>query len=328
MSQDDYVAINTNPEIAIVASQSSREPALATSVEELRRLDDVLTPRDRRLLQLRDDASAVSLVGRKIQLSQALALSNQALATLGYHVDAHAARATTLEDSDFARLGVRIAELPAMQRQADEVVVARTGGGVSLALGMARVFSRLPAMNTLLSYWYHFAIMFEALFVLTTIDTGTRIGRFLVQEFFAKSLPSLGKSTSKLGAVTASLLIVAGWSYFILTGTISTIWPMFGIANQLLACTALCIGTSLLLREAPKRKYALVTFVPLVAVSISTLIAGIQSIRTIFWPLACQPSSRVTGVVNVAVTTTLLACVAAVLLGSGRKWVGMLSDRE
>ena len=119
-------------------------------------------------------------------------------------------------------------------------------------------------MSTLLAYWYHFAIMFEALFILTTIDTGTRIGRFLMQEFMGRALARRSASRrASPGAVIATTLIVAGWSYFILTGNISTIWPMFGIANQLLACTALCVGTTIILREGKKKTYALVTLGPL-----------------------------------------------------------------
>src|SRR5205823_2828785 len=150
-----------------------------------------------------------------VSLSTALALSNRTLAALDFHVDAAAPRATMFDDADFARLGVKVKELPALQRQSDEVVAARTGGGVSLAVGMARVFSGLPGMSTLLAYWYHFAIMFEALFILTTIDTGTRIGRFLMQEFMARFSPELGASTSRPGAFVSTLLIVAGWTYFI-----------------------------------------------------------------------------------------------------------------
>ena len=143
-------------------------------------------------------------------------------------------------------------------------------------------------MRTLLAYWYHFAIMFEALFILTTIDTGTRIGRFLMQEFLGRVSPELGKSTSRPARFVATAIIVAGWSYFILTGSISTIWPMFGIANQLLACTALCVGTTILLREAKKKSYALVTLAPLLFVGTTTITAGIESVRRIFLPHARQ----------------------------------------
>jgi carbon starvation protein len=323
MPQEDYVAINTNPQIAIVATDTPSGEGLARDGAQLASIETVLTPHDRELLGLKAGQNVTSLAGKKVALGHALALSNGTLAALDYHVDPAAARATMLEDADFARLGVHVKELPALQRQADEVVAARTGGGVSLAVGMARVFSGLPGMSTLLAYWYHFAIMFEALFILTTIDTGTRIGRFLMQEFMGRVSPSLGKSTSKPGAIIATAIIVAGWSYFILTGSISTIWPMFGIANQLLACTALCIGTTIILREGKKKSYALVTLGPLLFVSTTTLTAGVESVRRIFLPLVANPATRTIGLVNVVVTVVLLACVVMIMVGSAIRWWGL-----
>ena len=323
MPQEDYVAINTNPQVAIVADDSSRGAGLARDATQLASIDSVLTPHDRELLGPKTGQNVTSLAGRKVSLAHALALSNGTLAALEYHVDPAAARATMLEDADFARLGVHVKELPAMQREADEIVAARTGGGVSLAVGMARVFSGLPGMSTLLAYWYHFAIMFEALFILTTIDTGTRIGRFLMQEFMGRLSPELGKSTSKPGAFIATTIIVAGWSYFILTGNISTIWPMFGIANQLLACTALCVGTTIILREGKKKIYALVTLGPLLFVGTTTITAGVQSVRIIFLPLMANEATATLGLVNVVVTLILLSCVTMVIVGSAWRWWGL-----
>jgi carbon starvation protein len=323
MPQEDYVAINTNPQIAVVASAQSKGEGLARSAEDLSKLDGVLTAHDRELLGLSAGTSISSLAGKKVVLSNALALSNRSLATLGYNVDPEAPRATMLEDADFARLGVKVKELPALSRQSDEIVAARTGGGVSLAVGMARVFSGLPGMGTLLAYWYHFAIMFEALFILTTIDTGTRIGRFLMQEFMGRVSPELGKSTSRTGAFVATALIVGGWSYFILTGSISTIWPMFGIANQLLACTALCVATTILLREAKKKSYAFLTLGPLAFVGTTTITAGIQSVQKIFLPMLDKPATHTTGIVNVIVTSLLLVCVTLVIVGSAIRWWGL-----
>ncbi len=328
MPMEDYVAINTNPQIAIVASDEKHTPGLARDEEQLAKLDGVLTDHDRTLLGMSASAPAASLAGKKISLANALALSNGALAALDYHVDASAPRATMLDDADFARLGVKVKELPALQKQSDEVVAARTGGGVSLAVGMARVFSGLPGMNTLLAYWYHFAIMFEALFILTTIDTGTRIGRFLMQEFMARVSPELGKSTSRSGAILATTLIVGGWTYFILTGSISTIWPMFGIANQLLACTALCVGTTIILREAKRKIYALVTLGPLLFVGTTTITAGVESVRRIFLPLLANPATFTLGIVNVVVTVILLVCVALVIVGSAVRWWGIAKARD
>jgi carbon starvation protein len=323
MPQEDYVAINTNPQIAIVATDASRGTGLARDAAQLASVEGVLTAHDRDLLGLKAGENVTAIAGKKVSLSHALALSNGTLGALDYHVDVAAARATMLDDGDFARLGVHVKELPAMQREADEVVAARTGGGVSLAVGMARVFSGLPGMSTLLAYWYHFAIMFEALFILTTIDTGTRIGRFLMQEFMGRLSPSLGKSTSKPGAIIATTIIVAGWSYFILTGNISTIWPMFGIANQLLACTALCVGTTIILREGKKKIYALVTLGPLLFVGTTTITAGVQSVRMIFLPLMANEATRTLGLVNVVVTLILLVCVTMVIVGSAWRWWGL-----
>ncbi len=324
MPQEDYVAINTDPEIAVVATEASKGAGLARSEAELASLGVVLDAHDRSLLGLRDGQSPEALAGKRIKLSKALALSNRSLAALGYHADPSEARATSLEDADFVRLGVQVRDLARLQKQADEVVVARTGGGVSLAIGMARVFSGLPGMNTLLSYWYHFAIMFEALFVLTTIDTGTRIGRFLMQDFLGRIRPSWAESTSRPGAVLATALIVGGWTAFILTGNIQTIWPMFGVANQLLACTALCVGTSIVLREAKKRVYALVTVLPLVFVGTTTITAAVHSVLFLYLPLTQNKATRTLGYVNAALTTLLLACLVMVLVGSIARWVKVL----
>jgi carbon starvation protein len=324
MPPEDYVAINTDPKVSLVASDASHGEGLARSEAELVRAGADMSGHDRELLGLAPGQPLSALATKRLPASKVLALSNPTLAALGYHVDRESPRATTLDDADFARLGLHVKELPALSQTAGEVVAARTGGGVSLAVGMARVFSGLPGMSTLLAYWYHFAIMFEALFILTTIDTGTRIGRFLMQEFLGRMAPSLGESTSRPGALISTGLIVSGWTYFILTGNISTIWPMFGIANQLLACTALCIATTILLREAPRRVYAWVTLAPLLFVGVTTITAGVESVGTLYVPMMRDAATRTTGLVNVVVTLVLLACVAMVIVGSAMRWVAIV----
>jgi carbon starvation protein len=324
MPTEDYVTINTDPKIAVVATVETHGEGLATSEGDLSRALPSFTPHDRSLLGLGKDSGAATLATSKLPASKVLALSNGALYALGYHVDPNAPRATTLDESDFARLGLHVKELPHLAESSGEVVAARTGGGVSLAVGMARVFSALPGMNALLAYWYHFAIMFEALFILTTIDTGTRIGRFLMQEFLGRADPRLGASTSLAGGILSTLLIVGGWTYFILTGSISTIWPMFGIANQLLACTALSVATTLLLRESSRRVYALVTLLPLAFVSVTTVTAGVESIFILYLPMTRVAGTRTTGLVNAGVTSLLLACIAMILVGSARRWVAIV----
>jgi len=221
-----------------------------------------------------------------------------------------------------------VTDLPLLARESREVIAARTGGAVSLAIGMSRVFSGLPGMKTLIAYWYHFAIMFEALFVLTTIDTGTRVGRFLLQEFVGKVWAPFARPAWLPGAVIASFAIVAGWSYFILTGSISTIWPMFGIANQLLAATALAVGTTVLMREAKKPIYALVTLAPLLFVGTTTLTAGVQAIQQMYLPLLKSPATHTLGMVNSVLTALLLAGVVAILIGSAMRWASLLKSRR
>lgn len=327
MPPEDYVAINSDPKVAIVQTGPS-SAGLARSLEQLKGAETALTPHDRELLGLAPGAAITSLASQKVAASKLLALSNGTLAALDYEVDPKSNHATTLGDGDFARLGIKVKELPSLSKHAGEVVAARTGGGVSLAIGMARVFSGLPGMGTLISYWYHFAIMFEALFILTTIDTGTRIGRFLMQEFLGRFSPELGKSTSYSGAFLATGLIVAGWTYFILTGNISTIWPMFGIANQLLACAALCVGTTIILRESPKKAYAWITLGPLAFVGTTTITAGIQSVFTIYYPMSQVAATRITGLVNLIVVSVLLCGVVFIIFGSASRWLALLKTRQ
>jgi carbon starvation protein len=326
MPPDDYVTINTDPRIAVVATSETHDHGLARSVEDLERAAPTFTAHDRALLGLGADQSVTTLREARLPASKLLALSNPALGALGYHVDPAAQRATTLDEVDFARLGLHVKELPSLSQSSGEVVAARTGGGVSLAVGMARVLGALPGMKSLLAYWYHFAIMFEALFILTTIDTGTRIGRFLMQEFVARASPELGKSTSVPGALIATGLVVGGWTYFILTGSISTIWPMFGIANQLLACAALCVATTIILRESKRRVYALTTLMPLLFVGTTTVAAGVESIGMLYLPMASVPATHTIGLINAVVTAVLLCCIASIVIGSAACWRRLLSS--
>jgi carbon starvation protein len=170
-----------------------------------------------------------------------------------------------------------------------------------------------------MSYWYHFAIMFEALFILTTIDTGTRVARFLVQEFLGRAWQPFENTSWMPGTLISTLLVVAGWSYFILTGSISQIWPMFGIANQLLAAVALCVGTSVILNSG-RARYAWVTLAPLAFVATTTLYAGYLSITDNFLPLTKNPAKAFAGYLDSALTATLMACVVVILVASARSW--------
>jgi carbon starvation protein len=228
----------------------------------------------------------------------------------------------------FQTLGIPIVNLPMLEQQVGEVVTGRTGGAVSLAVGMAQIFSGLPGMRGLMDYWYHFAIMFEALFILTTIDAGTRVARFLVQEFFGRFYPPFARTDWMPGTVISTGLVVFGWGYFIWTGSISTIWPMFGISNQLLAVVALLIGTTIIINLG-RARYVWVTVIPLCFLSTTTLSAGFLSVRDNFWPLAVgpDPSRHFQGYLDSALTVIMMACVVIILVTAIRRWVAAFRAR-
>ncbi len=234
--------------------------------------------------------------------------------------------AINVSPAKFALLGIGTVNLPELARQVGENIAGRTGGAVSLAVGMAQVFSSLPGMKGLMSYWYHFAIMFEALFILTTIDTGTRVARFIAQEFLGKAYPPFARTDWLPGTVIASALVVAPWTYFILTGSISTIWPMFGVANQLLAVIALCIGTTVILHRG-KARYMVVTLAPMVFVAVTTLTAGWLNIWDNFLPLAREPGKFLIGSINAILTVLMMACAITMIFLSVRRWVRVLRAR-
>jgi carbon starvation protein len=217
-----------------------------------------------------------------------------------------------------------VVNLPELERQVGEQVEGRTGGGVSLAVGMAQIFTALPGMRGLIAYWYHFAIMFEALFILTTIDAGTRVGRFLVQEFLSRVHEPFGRQNWMPGSIVATMLVVGGWSFFIYTGEINTIWPMFGVANQLLACVALTVATTIIVNIG-KAKYVWVTGGPLAFVATNTLYAGFLSVRDNFWPMTrhLDPTISFTGWVQTSCTLVMMACVFVIIGAAVSRWVGL-----
>jgi carbon starvation protein len=226
----------------------------------------------------------------------------------------------------FKTLGMTVVNLPELQSEVGEVVAGRPGGAVALAVGMAQIFSGLPGMRGLMAYWYHFAIMFEALFILTTIDSGTRIGRFLVQEFGGRLWKPLARTDWLPGSIISTFAIVGGWTYFIWTGNIAMIWPMFGVANQLLAVVALAVGTTIIINIG-RKKYAWVTFVPLCFISITTLTAGYMSVRDNFWPMAIgpNPALHTQGYVQSICTVIMLICAIIILGATARRCLQVLS---
>src|SRR5436190_1092080 len=227
-------------------------------------------------------------------------------------VDTHSTEGFNLQPQEIDRLE---------QESGEKNLRGRTGGAVTLALGIAKIFSGIPGLGGFMKYWYHFAIMFEALFILTTIDTGTRVARFLVGEFGGRFYKKLEEPNWLPGSVVTSVLVVCAWSAFIWSGSISTIWPMFGVANQLLAAVALCVATTIVINSG-KARYAWVTIVPLVFVSTTTLVAGWESITDIFWPLSQKPETATLGYIDTILTALIMFAAIVILFDSIRRWFG------
>jgi carbon starvation protein len=234
------------------------------------------------------------------------------------------------------------------QSVGEVTLFGRTGGAPSLALGMAHIFARGGGGEAVLGFWYHFAIMFEALFILTIIDAGTRVGRFMLQDLLGHFSKPLGRTSWMPGVIASSAVIVAAWGFFLVQGVrdplggINSLWPLFGIANQLLAAIALSVATTVILKmHGPK--YLWITCVPLVWLVIVTFAGAWQKI---FSPLPrvgflAQVSALRKGVMTPEIETlifnnrldafvcgTFMVLVAIVLADSLRLWYGILAGTE
>lgn len=215
----------------------------------------------------------------------------------------------------FAKLGMQIVNLPELSRLVGEEVAGRPGGAVSLAVGMAYIFSSIPGLKHLMAYWYQFAIMFEALFILTTIDAGTRVARYILQDFARIKNPN-----APWNVIITSAIVSFAWGYLIYGGEIKTIWPIFGVSNQLLATLALAIGTTIILKKSGKISYALITFVPMVFLAITTINAGLTTMINVYLPKGMY--------LNTGLSILMISLAAVILLDSFRRWFQIIKTGE
>ena len=238
----------------------------------------------------------------------------------------------------------------------EKTLLARTGGAPSLAVGMAHIFSNTLGGRTVMALWYHFAIMFEALFILTTLDAGTRVGRFLLQDFLGQIWPPLGRTSWYPSVILTSGLMVGAWGYFLYQGVIdplggiNSLWPLFGIANQLLAAIALCVVTTILFRTN-RIRYVWVSLVPLFWLLAVTMTAGYQKLfsphlRIGFLAHAADLSARLAaGAVpaeklaetqalifndrlDAVLTGLFMVLVLVIVAESARQWYRVLSGKR
>ncbi|TAN63482.1 carbon starvation protein A [bacterium] len=233
---------------------------------------------------------------------------------------------TTLSFDALTALGFPPVNIAELSSTVGVNVAGRPGGAVSLAVGMAYIFSGLPGMKGLMPYWYNFALMFEALFILTTVDTGTRVARFILQELGGYAYKPLRRTDWMPGTIITSALVVFSWAFLINSGSISTIWPMFGVANQLLAALALCVGTTIIIKSG-KAKYAWTTLAPMMFMFVMTLTASWK----LFWlfdsksAVALNPSDAFTYRLDSVLVAVMAVLAVVAIADSAYKWFGLIS---
>jgi carbon starvation protein len=234
----------------------------------------------------------------------------------------------------------------------EATLLGRVGGAPSLAVGMAQIFSHAFGPG-LVALWYHFAIMFEALFILTTVDAGTRVGRFMLQELAGHLWAPMGRTSWYPSIVSSSALVVGAWGYFLVQGVldplggINSLWPLFGISNQLLAAVALCVGTTIILKRG-KQRHIWVTVLPLAWLLAVTLTAGWQKIfspdpRLGFLAHAERTAAQIasgaldsaTGArlifndrLDAAMAAVFITVVLLVVVSSVREWLQVMRGRK
>lgn len=236
---------------------------------------------------------------------------------------------TTLSLDALSAMGFPVSKIHELSQTVGTDVAGRPGGAVSLAVGMAYIFSGLPGMKGLMPYWYNFALMFEALFILTTVDTGTRVARFILQELGGYVYKPLTQTHWMPGTILTSFAVVGAWAYLIYSGSISTIWPMFGVANQLLAALAFCVGTTVIIKMG-KPKYAWVTFLPMLFMFVMTMTASYE----LFWMFlgkashAPPPGEAFAFRLDAVLVAAMAMLAVVVVVDSLVKWYGYLAGKR
>jgi carbon starvation protein len=219
----------------------------------------------------------------------------------------------------FKTLGMQVVELPKL---ADEIGInleGRTGGAVTLAVGMTYIFTSIPWFAKLSSYFFQFVIMFEAVFILTAIDSGTRVARYLIQDFFGEFYKPLKKIDWLPGSIFASALACFMWGYLLFSGDIGSVWALFGVSNQLMASIGLIIGATVILSIADKRRYMLTCLVPLAYLFVTVNYAGYWMVKNVYLNTEAAGYSVLNGVLSII----MLALGMIIMVTAIKKWISM-----
>ncbi|MED1808461.1 carbon starvation protein CstA [Bacillus subtilis] len=222
----------------------------------------------------------------------------------------------------FRTLGMNVVHLPELSREIGLDLEGRTGGAVTLAVGMTYIFTGMPFFSHLASYFFQFVIMFEAVFILTAIDAGTRVARYLIQDFFGEVYKPLKKTDWIPGSVFASALACLMWGYLLYSGDIGSIWALFGVSNQLMASVGLIIGATIVLKIADKRRYILTCLIPLAYLYVTVNYAGYWMVRNVY----LNPEAAGYSVLNGVLSIIMLVLGFIIIVAAVKKWAQMWKD--
>ncbi|MEM5029061.1 carbon starvation protein CstA [Priestia sp. WB3] len=222
----------------------------------------------------------------------------------------------------FRTLGMSVENLPQLSKEIGLDLEGRTGGAVTLAVGMAYIFTGIPFFGHLASYFFQFVIMFEAVFILTAIDAGTRVARYLIQDFFGEAYKPLKRNDWVPGSVFASALACFMWGYLLYSGDIGSIWALFGVSNQLMASVGLIIGATVVLKIADKRRYMLTCLIPLAYLYVTVNYAGYWMVANVY----LNPEASGYSVLNAVLSIIMLILGFVIIVFAIKKWVEIWRD--
>jgi carbon starvation protein len=217
----------------------------------------------------------------------------------------------------FKTLGMNVVHLPELSKEIGLDLEGRTGGAVTLAVGMTYIFTEIPWFSNLASYFFQFVIMFEAVFILTAIDAGTRVSRYIIQDFFGEFYKPLKKTDWLPGNIFASTLACLMWGYLLYSGDIGSVWALFGVSNQLMASIGLIVGATVILKIADKRIYMLTCLVPLAYLFVTVNYAGYWMIKNVY----LNPAAAGYNVLNAVLSVIMLVLGIVIMVTAIKKWV-------
>ena len=223
----------------------------------------------------------------------------------------------------FKTLGMTVVDLPQLSQEMGIDLVGRTGGAVTLAVGMAYIFTKLSWFTDLAAYFFQFVIMFEAVFILTAVDSGTRVSRYLIQDLLGDVFPAMKRLDSMPAAITASIIACVLWGYLLLSGDISSVWALFGVSNQLMASVGLMIGATIIMRISKKRIYALTCLIPLAYLFVTVNYAGYWMIANVYLNAATKGYN----LFNAAIASAMMVLGFIILFASLKRWAELWKAR-